>query len=248
MPNAFHYQNTFADPMANCFRNILSTDFVPPFAHKVELWLDAHDTKTHVFNSEGQLTTWKDKSGKQRNAIRADASVGSVNLGSINGVKSLSFETASLNLPNLGIAPPITAFIVFHPNNAATIGYYPEYLYIDGSQFNPTGRKPMVHGVKPNPNDIALQFGYYSQSKPILDNAPNILKLSTDNEKFLTTVNSTNYSSNIGSTKISATSNGGRIGAGGGFATWGELLIYQTILPESEIIKIWSYLFAKWRL
>ncbi len=62
MSNAFHYQNTFRDPLAQEFTSVLSVLYDPLEMAGLAAWYDGADESTlNVVND--QITVWQDKSG-----------------------------------------------------------------------------------------------------------------------------------------------------------------------------------------
>jgi hypothetical protein len=68
MTNAFHYQHTFDDPLAQEFKQTLSVGFSPLQLPNLFAWLDGTDQERATVEL-GVITQWQDKSGHDRHAI-----------------------------------------------------------------------------------------------------------------------------------------------------------------------------------
>lgn len=62
MASAFHYQNTFRDPLADEFTKVLSTLYDPLNMTGLAIWHDAADLSSMDIVND-QITVWADKSG-----------------------------------------------------------------------------------------------------------------------------------------------------------------------------------------
>jgi len=118
MSNAFHYQNTFDDPLAQEFRKIFSLEFLPPQLAGLQLWLDSDQSDAFTLDAQGYIERWTDYSGNEHHATQsntADRPIISSNMQ--NDIAGVFFDY-SANKPMLvsGYTPTsadsLTAFIV----------------------------------------------------------------------------------------------------------------------------------------
>ena len=118
MSNAYHYQNTFDDLLAQEFRKILSLGFSPTDITGLQLWLDSSQANAFILDGQNHIERWEDLSGNDHHAIQsntADRPIISSNLQ--NSIAGVFFDYAA-NRPLLitGYVPnaedSLTIFLV----------------------------------------------------------------------------------------------------------------------------------------
>ena len=101
MTNAFHYQHTFDDELAQEFRKIFSAGFDPTGIEGLQLWLDSSQSDAFSLDAQNHIEQWRDYSGNERHAVQgniADRPIISSN--PQNGIAGVFFDYAA-NKPML---------------------------------------------------------------------------------------------------------------------------------------------------
>lgn len=125
MSNAFHYQNTFDDELAQEFRRILSLGFDPKKFGNLSLWLDANNAGS-ITADGNQVSQWDDLSGSGNHAVQASSSNQPVIQDNVlNNLRGIYFDGLSSFLTiadSVDLQPEdggYTVFTVFKPVDLA---------------------------------------------------------------------------------------------------------------------------------
>lgn len=207
------------------------------------LWLDA----ATVAAQAGDVAVWSDLAGHGRYAVqtnpalrpawRYDAQCG-------RGV--LRFQGGEMTLPNLGLASDLSAFWVMHPDTRQSSNQYPIYMFLDGSSFDGSGRKPLLHGVEASPEVLVSQIGNIGVNHASAPDTVQIGGIVSRPGRVESALNGATPIVQTHQTAMIASAATGCIGAVTGLCDWCELIVVPRSVTPAERQRVEGYLAHRW--
>ena len=273
MSNAYHYQSTFDDPLAQEFRKILSLGFAPTEIAGLQLWLDSAQPNALILDGQSHIEQWEDLSGNEHHAIQtntADRPIISANLqNSIAGV----FFDYSANRPLLitdyipGANDSLTIFLVVkrHDSTQAYSGGSVYKTILSSGRPDSSSTEVGKINIAENRDSGLVQTvshkvnAYNSNAGFLLDDQAHLLtsqlNLQSDPLYLLARSDGVDKERDERSSMDVATELL-PVQVGGSSTTstrhfWGtiyEVMLFDRALDEADILQIESYLNSKWAL
>lgn len=253
MTNAYHYQNTFDDPLAARFRGILSMGFDPRQLEGIRLWLDASNTSTVLTDESSRVYKWLDRSDFNNHAVQDNtANRPLFSEGSFNGKDSIeAVDVHYMSLPHFeNISTGATVFAVFKTDQDYSANTWGNII---GINYSGTGaeRQPLIY-FKKNDTTRLIDFSAGNIDALIYGSAHGI----SNGDRLICTYKTngdTMYSYIDGGQMKSASVVFSKVGGTSSIlaSTKGnlaELLIYNKPLNDQGRQLIEAYLSAKWAI
>lgn len=219
-----------------------SGGFSPTQIAGLELWLDAADAASITLNS-GNVSEWRDKSGKARHATQATAAnQPAYSSSQQNGKGGIDFQLTkwlTTSGEDFAIAQPITIFGVIRSPASPTVW----------SAFDGTSTRVHLYG---NTNDQAYMYsGSNSDLLTFTPNASTVCVLIYNGSSSKYALNSKTLTNSTASPGTSSLSTQMRIGANNGAAAqlqnyMFEIGFYSKALSAEEASALAKYLAGKW--
>ena len=268
MSNAYHYQNTFDDELAQEFRKILSLGFSPPNIDGLQIWLDGSDLSTITIDAGNRVSQWDDKSGFDHHAVQGiltDQPIhGQESLNSLNGI---FFDYPAKHIMVSSYTPladdSLTVFVVIRRVDAITAyggGSVYKSLLSSGrpdSSTTETGK----FNIAENRDTAQVQTvahkvnAYNAPSGTMTDGNAHIITSRLDyTNHLLGRADGKEEEFDSSTQPVANEMLPFEIGGSSSASTrrfWGsifELLIYDRALPDEEILTVEAYLAQKWGL
>jgi hypothetical protein len=241
---------------------IATPTLIPTSISGCQLWLDAADAST-ITSSSGSITSWADKSGYSRNATSNNGSGVYVTDG-LTGRRPTVQITPSGNMrsyvPAGTFYNAITFFVVFEHTGAAT-GLDAIITRTSSSQMNIGGPFDMYTASSTTTRIIGDINGYtmYRASDLLgLNTTPTLWTVSVSVPFTWTEFKNGTALSTLGSTPVT----GGYYNDSGNYVYLGtrgdgvtsmrgnisEIIMYNSVLPASDRIRVELYLSYKWNI
>ena len=273
MSNAYHYQNTFDDPLAQEFRQILSLGFSPTDITGLQLWLDSAQPDAFTLDGQSHIEQWQDVSGNEHHAIQASISDRpEISSELQNGIAGVFFDY-SANRPLLitdyipGADDSLTIFLVVkrHDSTQAYSGGSVYKTILSSGRPDSSSIEVGKINIAENRDSGLVQTvshkvnAYNSNAGFLLDDQAHLLtsqlNLQSDPLYLLARSDGVDKERDERASMDAATELL-PIQIGGSSTTstrrfWGtiyEVMLFDRALDEAEILQIETYLNSKWAL
>jgi len=253
MANAYHYINTFDDPLAAKLKGILSLGFDPRQLEDIQLWLDASSTSTILMDENSRVYKWLDRSGLNNHAIQNNvANRPLFSEASFNGKDSIeAVDVHYMSLPHFeNISAGSTVFAVLRTDQDNSANTWGNIIGINYSGTE-AERQPLIY-FKKNDTTRLIDFSAGNIDALIYGSAHGV----SNGDRLIAT-----YKTN-GSTMYSYINGGQMKSAAVVFSKVGgtsrilsstkgslaELIIYRKPLDNQNRQLVEAYLSAKWNI